>query len=241
VNPPSADPQTPPQRPGMGAGLRVVFGAFSISALLAGLLFLPAGRWNWIEAWVFIIGYGVFLLIYGLRGIFRDPEQLRERRRPGAGVKSWDRIILPLYNILLLALFPVCGFDAGRFRPDSMPLPLIGLGWAGLALAGLVILRVMAVNTFASRMARIQDDRGQTVVTGGPYRFVRHPMYLGILLLFASLPLALGSVWGLLPAGLIGLLFIVRTALEDRMLGNELHGYREYAQRTRYRLFPGVW
>jgi protein-S-isoprenylcysteine O-methyltransferase Ste14 len=90
-------------------------------------------------------------------------------------------------------------------------------------------------------VARIQDDRGQAVVTAGPYRYVRHPMYLGVILLFLGIPMALGSWWALLPGAAIGLLFVLRTAKEDRMLRDELPGYTEYAQRVRYRLVPDVW
>ena len=90
-------------------------------------------------------------------------------------------------------------------------------------------------------MARIQDDRGHVVVTSGPYRYARHPMYMAIILLFVCVPLALGSRWALLPGTGIGLLFMVRTWHEDRMLRAELAGYETYAQRVRYRLFPGIW
>ena len=90
-------------------------------------------------------------------------------------------------------------------------------------------------------MARIQDDRGQVVVTAGPYRYVRHPMYLGVILLFLGMPVALGSWWALWPGVVIGALFVLRTAKEDRMLRDELPGYAEYTQRVRYRLVPRVW
>ena len=97
------------------------------------------------------------------------------------------------------------------------------------------------VNTFLSRTVRIQDDRGQRVVDNGPYAWVRHPMYLGIIVLMISIPALLGSLWALIPGSLIGALFILRTALEDRTLFRELPGYPEYAGRVRYRLFPGIW
>jgi protein-S-isoprenylcysteine O-methyltransferase Ste14 len=90
-------------------------------------------------------------------------------------------------------------------------------------------------------MVRIQEDRGHQVVTGGPYRYVRHPMYVGIILLFPCMALFLGSWWALVPASLIAILMVIRTALEDRTLRAELPGYAEYAQRVRYRLLPGVW
>jgi protein-S-isoprenylcysteine O-methyltransferase Ste14 len=97
------------------------------------------------------------------------------------------------------------------------------------------------VNTFLSRHVRIQDDRSQQTVTHGPYRWIRHPMYLGVIVLMPGISLVLGSIWALVPGGLIDILFIVRTALEDRTLQAELAGYREYAQNVRYRLFPGIW
>jgi protein-S-isoprenylcysteine O-methyltransferase Ste14 len=220
---------------------RVIFSVLIIAVVLATLLFIPAGRLDWPEAWVFLIAYAIFLLLYGVWGLVRDPAQLQERRKPGANVKAWDKIIMSLYSILLVVLFPVCALDAVRFRWSSPPAAVEVMGWIGLVLAGAVIFWVMTTNTFASRMARIQNDRGQSVVSGGPYRYVRHPMYLGNVTLFAGIPLALGSWWGLIPGLSIGLLFALRAALEDRMLRRELSGYAEYSARTRYRLFPGIW
>ena len=220
---------------------RVILSLLLIAVVLAGLLFFPAGRLDWLEAWVFLIAYTAFLLLYGVWGSVRDPAQLQERRTPGANGKAWDKIILSLYSVLLVVLFPVCALDAGRFHWSSAPAAVEALGWIGLVLAGTIIFWVMTANTFASRIARIQQDRGQTVISDGPYRYMRHPMYLGNVILFASIPLALGSLWGLIPGISIGILFTLRTALEDRMLRRELSGYEEYAARTRYRLFPGIW
>ncbi len=212
-----------------------------LEGVLAILLFVPAGTLGWIDAWLFIAAYGIVLLIYGIRGALRDPEQLRERGKTGANTKAWDRTILSAYTVLLLVLFPVCALDAVRFRICPLPAGLKAAGWLGMAIAGALILGVMAANTFASRTARIQDDRGQTVISSGPYRRVRHPMYLGIIIFFLCVPLVLGSGWGMVPAAAIGVLFIARTALEDRMLLRELDGYAEYARHTRFRLLPGIW
>ena len=99
----------------------------------------------------------------------------------------------------------------------------------------------MVTNTYLSRVARIQEDRGQVVVMAGPYKYVRHPMYIGIILLFLSIPLALGSWWALIPGVGIGILFVIRTAKEDQMLRSELSGYADYSNRVRYRLVPGIW
>lgn len=219
----------------------MTFGLVLIAVVLAALLFVPAGTLDWTAAWIFLIGYSAFLILYGVWALRNDPSQLRERSKAGANTKTWDKIIMLFYSLLLVTLFPICALDAGRFHWSPVPVVVEGLGWIGLVFAGGIIFWVMKTNTFASRAARIQENRGQTVVTGGPYRYVRHPMYLGIILLFAGIPLALGSLWGLIPGGLIVLLFVIRTALEDRMLRRELTGYIEYAAKVRSRLLPGVW
>jgi protein-S-isoprenylcysteine O-methyltransferase Ste14 len=115
------------------------------------------------------------------------------------------------------------------------------LAWAGLVLAAALILWTAASNTYLSRQARIQDERGQEVVTSGPYHYIRHPMYLGILILFLCLGPALNSWYTLIPSLAIDILFIVRTAKEDKMLREELAGYEDYARRVRYRLIVGIW
>ena len=122
-----------------------------------------------------------------------------------------------------------------------MPWFIQAVALVGLALACGLVFWVTAANTYLSRLVRIQEDRGHQVVTTGPYRFVRHPMYAGLVVLIPCLPLFLGSWWALVPAGLIAILFVIRTALEDRTLRAELPGYAEYAQHVRYRLLPGIW
>jgi protein-S-isoprenylcysteine O-methyltransferase Ste14 len=213
----------------------------SLLVLIAGLLFIPAGRLNWLQAWLFILAFGAFLVFYGGWSLRNDSGQLAERRRPGANVKKWDQILLSIYSVLLLALLVVAGLDAGRFRWAPLAPVLQITGWVLSALAGGLIFWVVSVNTFLSRWVRIQDDRGQQVIQTGPYGRVRHPMYLGIILLMPGVALILGSGWALLPACLIVVLYVIRTALEDRTLQAELPGYPEYAQSVRYRLIPGIW
>lgn len=135
----------------------------------------------------------------------------------------------------------VASLDAGRFKWSPAPVALQIVGWLGLILAGRLILWVTSTNTFLSRTVRIQEERGQRVITTGPYRWVRHPMYSGVIVIMVCVPLVLGSSWALVPGVLIGILFVIRTALEDRTLQMELPGYDEYAKRIRYRLLPGVW
>jgi protein-S-isoprenylcysteine O-methyltransferase Ste14 len=220
---------------------RILVRLLLVLGILAALLFLPAGRWNWPEGWALILSFGVLLLLYALWGLYRDPAQLQERSQVAPNVKRWDRVILGVYTALLPTVFVVAGFDAGRFGWTDVPVALEALAWVGLILAAALILWTMTVNTYLSRQARIQDDRGQKVVTRGPYRTVRHPMYLGILVLFLCMGPALGSRYALIPGLAIDVLFVVRTAKEDKMLSEELAGYEDYAQRVRYRLIPGIW
>jgi len=212
-----------------------------LSLILIGLLFIPAGRLDWWDAWLFVLVYLVFIVIFLLRGMRKDPDQIIERSQTGKNVKSWDKIILGIYTFLLLVMLIVAGLDAGRFGWALVSPALKIFGWLGLILAGGLIWWTASVNTFLSRQVRIQEERGHYVVTSGPYRYVRHPMYDGVILFVICIPLILGSAWALVPAGLIAVLFVIRTALEDKTLREELSGYREYTERVRYRLLPGIW
>src|SRR5262249_37889472 len=135
----------------------------------------------------------------------------------------------------------LAALDAVRFRWSDVPVWLIAVGYVLAAAGYLGSVWVYGVNKFAEPTVRIQSDRGQTVISTGPYALVRHPLYAFSLLLFPGFPLALGSCWALIPAGFAAVLLVIRTALEDRTLQAELEGYKEYAGRVRYRLIPGVW
>jgi len=228
-------------RPTLSMVLHVVLRLVLMLVVLAAVLFGSAGRLDWTAGWRFVTGYGFFLTLYALWGLFRDPEQFRERGREAPNVKGWDRVIIRVYTALLVALFVVAGLDAGRFGWSAAPAAARVVGWVGLVASSAWITWVAMTNTYLSRLVRIQDDRGHRVVSSGPYRFVRHPMYAGLLVVFVCIPLALGSLWGLTVSALNVALFVLRTALEDRTLQRELDGYAEYAQRVRYRLIPGVW
>ena len=171
-------------------------------AVLAALLFITAGRLNWPQACAFVVAFGVFLLIYAVWGALRDPALVEERGRVAANVKSWDKIIIGIYTAPLPVLFVVAGLDAGRFRWSAVPVAAQAIGWAGMALAGALVYWTVATNTYLSRLARIQSDRGQTVVTSGPYHSVRHPMYLGITFTLLGTSLGLGVPLLALSAGL---------------------------------------
>lgn len=230
-----------PARATLGTALRLALRLALMLVVLAAVLFGSAGRLDWTAGWRFLTGYAIVLAVYVLWGLLRDPGQFRERGREGPNVKAWDRAIIRAYTVLLLALFVVAGLDAGRFGWSAPPPAARVAGWVGLVVSSAWIIWVAMTNTYLSRLVRIQDDRGHRVVSTGPYRFVRHPMYAGLLAVFVCIPLALGSLWGLVVSALNGALFVLRTALEDHTLQRELDGYAEYARRVRYRLIPGVW
>jgi protein-S-isoprenylcysteine O-methyltransferase Ste14 len=204
------------------------------------ILFGAAGRLDWPMAWAFLAVYLAFIV---LAFAFLDRELIGERSRLGADARRWDVVLASLAFVCFLPLtLLVAGLDVGRFG-GSPALPL------ALEIAALVVFAcgygfafwAMAVNRFFSTFVRIQTDRGHHVVSDGPYAYVRHPGYAGTILSAVVLPVALGSLWALLPALVGAGLFIVRTAREDRTLQEELEGYGEYARRVRWRLLPGIF
>ncbi|MCB9284161.1 MAG: isoprenylcysteine carboxylmethyltransferase family protein [Lewinellaceae bacterium] len=205
------------------------------------ILFISAGRIDYWQGWVyFLIGLVMVALNYTVLAV--DPALLEERSKPGEGAKKWDRSILGLSFLILVAQFITAGLDSGRFHWSSdFHWSLYVLG-AILTIAGqLLFLLAQKQNPFFSSTMRIQTDRGHTVCETGLYKFVRHPAYLGNIIQTIGFPLLFGSVWSILPAGISILLVCVRTYLEDKTLTGELKGYREYTRKTRYRILPYVW
>lgn len=209
--------------------------------LFLALLFVPAGTLNWTEAWLFIIFYlsSVGGVIIWLKK--HDPDLLKERMAVKKDVKRWDKNIILAYSLLLMIMLAVAGLDAVRFRWSHVPLALKTLGFLGFIPSLVLALWAMKENTYLSDRVRIQDDRGHKVCTTGPYRYVRHPMYVGVILFILCFPIALGSFYALIPGSIITALFMLRTSLEDKTLLKELPGYKEYAATVHYKLMPGVW
>jgi len=209
--------------------------------VLIVLLLLAGGRIDYWQAWIYI---AINVIFIGLTNWFlRDnPSLQRERMSPGRGVKSWDRVYSAVSTPLFFLSLVLAGLDAGRNRwTPRLPL-LLYLGvTVAYCLGQSLMLWAKRVNSFFSSVVRIQSDRGQIVCCEGPYRFCRHPGYLGGLAFGLSAPLVLGSWVALIPSGLAALLLVVRTALEDKTLIDELVGYKEYANAVKYRLLPHVW
>lgn len=209
--------------------------------ILAAALFVSAGPSAGARAWLYLILVASIQVLTALILIPRNPGLLIERSQLKEGAKSWDVgfAVLMGYSPVLMAL--AAGLEAHWVAP---PPGLDAGAWTAVlvAVAGtLFTLWAMAANPFFSGIVRIQKDRGHTVASAGPYRIVRHPGYVGMLAFTLATPLMLGSWWALGVAILTTIITVVRTALEDRTLQNELDGYTEYTRQIRYRLVPGIW
>jgi len=210
------------------------------TAVMILILFPAAGRIDWLMGWIYVTS---LLLVGVLTGLVVDPGLLAERsQRRHANQASWDRILFPVYGTFTGFLIPLFAALDKRFGwSPELPLWSILLALALYLTSWGVNIWAMVVNTYFAEVARIQDDRGQHVMTGGPYRWVRHPGYTSGFLLSATMPLVLESTWGLLISLPAAALLIMRTVLEDRMLIEDLQGYPEYAQQVRYKLLPFIF
>jgi protein-S-isoprenylcysteine O-methyltransferase Ste14 len=209
--------------------------------LLAAILFVSAGTLEWPMAWAYLgVGLGI-LVLNALILLPRQPEMVAERSHTKEDAKGWDRVLGTLMTMTTLVTLIVAGLDKRFGWSPAYTLAIHLLALLLLALGQGLFTWSMASNKFFSRAVRIQTDRGHTVESGGPYGYVRHPGYVGLIISTLATPLVLGSLWALPLAGLVVVGHVTRTALEDRTLLVELEGYADYAQQVRYRLLPGVW
>ena len=206
------------------------------------LLFPSAGRLDWFRGWISIAFWSAGMTAFILIVSRCNPTLLAARQKwRHKDTKRFDKIFLAAFLPLVLMQPVLAGLDAVRYRWSSMPFGFVYPGAVLFVLGVALMAWAMAVNPFAESTVRIQTDRGQCVITSGPYSRVRHPMYVGFILMYLGAPLIWGSVWALVVSGVIAIELIWRTALEDRTLRRELSGYGDYAARTRYRLLPGLW
>ncbi len=217
--------------------LLLVLAALAITAVIGVILFGAAGRMDLPFIWAYLAimgGLGIVAMV------FIDLGLLKERLKPGPGGMD-ARVIIPL-KLLGWAGLIFAALDVGRLNiSDRVPLPVGVITMAGVA-AGLgLAFWAMLVNRFFSTVVRLQEERGHHLITGGPYRFVRHPGYTGTLVSVLCIGPALGSWLASIPMVIFALLILRRARLEDRFLHDKLEGYPAYAQRVRYRLLPGVW
>lgn len=208
--------------------------------VLAVLVFLPAGTLAYWQGWAFIVVFSLSTNAIGVYLALTDPALLERRMKagPAAETRPMQKIIITL-AFIILALMPVVSAFDHRFGWSQVPAWLSVLGNALVALGLMIDLLVFRENSYGA--STIETMEGQTVISTGPYALVRHPMYLGVLVMVLGTPLALGSWWGLLPAACTLPILMLRIRDEETMLHGELEGYEAYAREVRYRLVPGIW
>ena len=213
-------------------------GTLAIAALTA-LLLLLGGRLSYWQAWLFAGVNETIVLIMALRF---GPEMriMRERMRFGSASIWWDRLFLALFMPMNLIVIVLAGLDAGRLQIGPAPSLFLYIP-CYMAYLGAAYLHLSAVRSNTHYVPTVYVKEGQRVADRGPYRYIRHPGYTGIIVMMLAVAVLLGSFVALIPAAIIMILVICRTTLEDRMLLNELQGYTEYAKRVRYRLVPWIW
>ncbi len=218
--------------------VRFVSGLVVIGAILFG----TAGTFDWPEAWIYIViqfGWSIALSVFLWN---HDIDLLKDRMKfTKKSAKGWDKVMTFVSIPFYIPYLVLPGLDAVRYQWSHVPVWAKAACFIVLVASFMWITWIMKVNTYLSRFVEIQEDRGHKVITTGPYRFVRHPMYISAMILMIALPIALGSLYALIPMAFIIVFIIVRTYLEDKTLHRELEGYVEYAQKTKYRLLPGLW
>ncbi|QHO78083.1 isoprenylcysteine carboxyl methyltransferase [Bradyrhizobium sp. CCBAU 051011] len=210
--------------------------------VLGALLFASAGTLDWPAAWAFLAVSAIIGPACGLWLAKTDPALLAERMRPTfqADQPAADKKFMLVFVLVALIWLIAIGLDR-RAHASDIPLALQMVGLAMYLLSTAFIMWVFRANSFAAPVVKVQAARQHHVVSSGPYAFVRHPMYSGIMLFFVGVPLLLGSWWGVAIAPVFAVLFAIRARIEERALVEGLPGYADYAARVRYRLVPGVW
>lgn len=223
----------------MNKNIRRRFIQVFLTLLFQGIiLFAAAGTLFWKWAWILLLLSVVNIII----NLFLIPAELiEERGRKKEDAKKWDKIITSINIIPTILLYVCCGLDY-RFNWTGNVSIFINIVGLVLTFSGSMLFTwSMISNKFFSTLVRLQVDRQHAVATGGPYKYVRHPGYVGYIIMSFATPVALGTLWGLVFSGMTGILLVVRTTLEDSTLKKELLGYAEYAKKVKYRLMPFLW
>ena len=224
----------------MGSTKRLLV-SFAATVFFLAVLLISAGRLSYWQGWVY--GAIGLLMSFATQLILRNnPDLAKERSKPGAGAKAWDKKLLGLGLLLTLATLVIAGLDSGRYHWSPKLswiwcVPGLVLNLTGMS----IFLLALRENQFFSAVVRIQNDRNQTVCRTGPYKVIRHPGNAGMIIGTMGLPLLFISVWSVIPVLLSAVILVIRTHLEDNVLKDELEGYSGYQQATRFRLIPGMW
>jgi protein-S-isoprenylcysteine O-methyltransferase Ste14 len=205
------------------------------------ILFWSAGRMDWWAAWAVIAMWAALFTAMDILILHFNPDLIAERLRPPPGAKTWDRVIVSILRLTELVRYILAGLDQRYGWTGDFPVTAQIAALAVCVLSYALFLWAMTSNPFFSQIVRIQSDHGHTVAAAGPYRYVRHPGYVGMVVFELALSTLLASWWAILAGGVCASLLILRTALEDRTLQAELPGYVDYARQVRHRLLPGIW
>lgn len=221
-----------------GKLIGIVLSRYILAILvLAAMFFIPAGTLAYPEAWIYLIGLSVVMGCVGIYLFVKDPELLERRMSMREREKPQKRVISGGVIIFLVS-FLLPGFDQ-RFGWSDVPVWLEILAGLLCFSGYFLVFLVFRENSYASRTVQVEQQ--QKVITSGPYRYVRHPMYIASILMYVFSPLALGSYWAMIPTLLIIPVLVTRAKNEEELLARELPGYKEYMQQTRFRLLPGIW
>ena len=208
---------------------------------MGAALFWSAGRIDWWPAWAAIAVWLAFFTATDIFILRFNPDLMAERLAPPRGAKTWDRAIMSLFRLVTLVRYILAGLDQRYGWTGGFPLAIQIAALTLCVLSYALLAWAMASNPFFSQVVRIQSDRGHAVAADGPYRYVRHPAYVGMIVFEFAMSTLFASWWAILAGGVCAVLLVLRTALEDRTLQTELTGYAEYARQVRYRLLPAIW
>jgi protein-S-isoprenylcysteine O-methyltransferase Ste14 len=211
--------------------------------LMGVIIFGAAGTLSYPGGWLYLGAMVAISIVFGAYGVRADPDLLRERLKPPLQKQQplADKLVLIPILVLTFAGMGFMAADAARWRWSAMPSSVQWAGCGLLLAAFLFMYWTMRTNSFAAPVVKIQKDRGQTVITTGPYAIVRHPLYFGALFYFAGTSLVLGSWWGLATIPILALLLGIRIGIEEKTLRVGLRGYDDYVRNVRWRLIPLVW
>jgi len=201
------------------------------------VLFLPAGTFPFWEAWV-VLAILVIPMVLAFAHWLRNDPELLERRSKTREKEAEQKVIIRVLSLFFVLTILIPGVDQ-RFGWSNVPVAVAVLSEILLLFGYGICFCAIRENRFASRTIEVEQE--QMVIASGPYAMVRHPMYLGVLLMCLSLPLALGSYWATIPALFIIPVLAARIRNEEQVLGRELKGYGDYVQKTRHRMIPGIW
>lgn len=223
--------------------LRVIIQLIIVVLVAPFIPMIISGQWSWWQAWAYAL---VSILAFVVSRIIVNrvhPDLIQERARflNAKDTKSWDKLLAPLLGLGTILILVVAGLDKYYDWTSASSLTVNLIALFGIIFGYSFSSWALVENRFFSGTVRIQTERGHHVISTGPYRIVRHPGYAGGLFGYIFIPLLLNSVWAFIPAILLGIVMVIRTALEDRTLQAELPGYKEYTRKTRYRLLPWIW